>query len=200
MRVFLIHGMGRTRGSLLLLGRRLAQAGHVPSLYGYAVTSKPLGAIAADFADHVAGVTAPDRKAAYAVIGHSLGNVITRLASPLLPPTFARFGMLAPPNRSPALARALRTHPLFTFMTGDAGQQLGDPGFFASLPVPSVPTLVIAGDAARAFFPYRGAPSDGVVGVHETELEGARHEVVPAAHTFIMNHPRAVQLLVDFLR
>lgn len=199
MRVFLIHGMGRTRGSLLLLGRRLAQAGHMPSLYGYAVTSRPLTDIAADFADHVARVTAPEGKAPYAVIGHSLGNVITRLASPSLPATFARFGMLAPPNRSPALARALRTHPLFTFMTGDAGQQLGDLAFYASLPIPKVPTLVIAGDAAVAFMPYRGAPSDGVVGVHETMLDGCRHEVVPAAHTFIMNHPRAVQLLVDFL-
>ena len=199
MHVFLIHGMGRTRGSLLLLARKLAQAGHVPSLYGYAVMRAPLSTIAAEFADHVAGVTAPERGAPYAVIGHSLGNVITRLASPALPATFARFGMLAPPNRSPALARALRTNPLFGFMTGDAGQQLGDPGFYQALPVPAVPTLVIAGDAGRAFLPYRGAPSDGVVGVHETMLAGCRHEVVPAAHTFIMNHPRAVQLLVDFL-
>jgi pimeloyl-ACP methyl ester carboxylesterase len=199
MRVFLIHGMGRTRSSLAPLARRLAQAGHVPSLYGYAVTRAPLATIAADFADHVAGVTAPERGAPYAVIGHSLGNVITRLASTTLPPTFARFGMLAPPNRSPALARAMRRNPLFAVLTGDAGKRLGDHGFYSTLPVPDVPTLVIAGDARVTLMPYRGAASDGVVGVHETELDGARHEVVPAAHTFIMNHPRAIQLLLAFL-
>lgn len=199
MRVFLIHGMGRTRGSLLPLARRLGQAGHTPSLYGYAVTRAPLAAIAADFADHVAGVTAPSRGAPYAIIGHSLGNVITRLASPILPPTFARFGMLAPPNRSPALARAMRRNPLFGVLTGDAGKQLGDHGFYSALPVPDVPTMVIAGETRVPFLPYRGAASDGVVGVHETQLDGARHEVVPSAHTFIMNHPRALALLLEFL-
>jgi hypothetical protein len=199
MRVFLIHGMGRTRASLTPLARRLTQAGHTPSVYGYAVTRAPLTAIAADFADHVAGVTAPERGAPYAVIGHSLGNVITRLASPTLPPTFARFGMLAPPNRSPALARAMRRNPLFGVLTGDAGKQLGDHGFYSALPVPGVPTLVIAGQTNVPFLPYRGAASDGVVGVHETQLDGARHEVVSCAHTFIMNHPRAVQLLLEFL-
>jgi alpha-beta hydrolase superfamily lysophospholipase len=200
MRVFLIHGMGRTRGSLLPLARRLTEAGHTPTLYGYAVTRAPLTAIAAHFAEHVADVTAPRRGAPYAIIGHSLGNVITRLASPSLPPTFARFGMLAPPNRSPALARAMRRNPLFGVLTGDAGRQLGDHGFYASLPIPDVPTLVIAGETRVAFLPYRGAASDGVVGVHETKLDGARHEIVTAAHTFIMNHPQAVQLLLDFLR
>jgi hypothetical protein len=108
--------------------------------------------------------------------------------------------MLAPPNRSPALARAMRRNPLFGVLTGDAGKQLGDHGFYASLPVPDVPTLVIAGDSRVPFLPYRGAASDGVVGMHETQLAGARHEVVPSAHTFIMNHPRAVQLLLEFLR
>jgi pimeloyl-ACP methyl ester carboxylesterase len=135
----------------------------------------------------------------YAVIGHSLGNVITRLCSPQLPAGFARFVMLAPPNRSPALARAMRKSRLFALLTGDAGKKLGDHGFFAELPVPDVPTLVIAGETSSPLLPFRGAASDGVVGVHETHLPGARHELVASAHTFIMNDRRATQLVLDFL-
>ena len=199
MRVFLIHGMGRTSASLLLLARRLGRAGHATSAFGYRVAQHELSRIADDFVAHVTRTTQAEPGAPYAVIGHSLGNVITRLASPRLPPGFARFVMLAPPNRSPALARAMRKSRLYALLTGDAGKKLGDHGFFAELPVPDVPTLVIAGHAEARLLPFRGAASDGIVGVHETHLAGARHELVTAAHTFIMNDRRATQLLLDFL-
>lgn len=199
MRVFLIHGMGRTSVSMALLGRRLARAGHSPSTFGYRVTQHELPRIAEDFRAHVARSMAREPAAPYAVIGHSLGNVITRLCSPLLPAGFARFVMLAPPNRSPALARAMRKSRLFALLTGDAGRRLGDHAFFAELPVPDVATLVIAGETRAPLLPFRGAASDGVVGVHETHLPGARHERVAAAHTFIMNDRRATQLVLDFL-
>jgi pimeloyl-ACP methyl ester carboxylesterase len=201
MRVFLIHGMGRGSWSLASLGRKLARAGHAPSHFGYSVRRAPLADIAASFADHVTAVCAGEPGAPYAVIGHSLGNVITRLASPRLPPGFARFAMLAPPNRSPALARAMRKNPLYAALTGDAGQRLGDHAFYDRLPIPDVPTLVIAGQTnpPPIIYPYRGAPSDGIVGVHETELRGARHEVIPALHSLIMNDRRALALLLEFL-
>ena len=199
MRVFLIHGMGRTTASMVLLGRRLARAGHEPVPFGYRVTRHDLPRIAEDFRAHVARATSKEPGAAYAVIGHSLGNVITRLCSPTLPAGFARFVMLAPPNRSPSLARAMRKSRLFALLTGDAGKKLGDHGFFAELPVPDVPTLVIAGRASAPFLPFRGAASDGIVGVHETHLPGAHHALVDAAHTFIMNDRRATKLVLDFL-
>jgi pimeloyl-ACP methyl ester carboxylesterase len=199
MRVFLIHGMGRTRASLLVLERRLARAGHATSLFGYQVMQQDLPSIAADFGTHVARTLGRAAGEPYAVIGHSLGNVITRLASPGLPAGFARFVMLAPPNRSPALARAMRNSRVFHLLTGDAGKRLGDHAFFETLPVPNVPTLVIAGQSAPRFMPFRGAPSDGVVAVHETHLPGARHEVVDSAHTFIMNSKRTTELVLRFL-
>jgi hypothetical protein len=199
MRVFLIHGMGRTRASMLLLARRLARAGHAPSPFGYGVAQHELSRIAEDFAAHVARTARAEPGAPYAVIGHSLGNVITRLCSPQLPAGFARFVMLAPPNRSPALARAMRKSRLYALLTGDAGKKLGDHGFFEQLPIPDVPTLVIAGQAEARLLPFRGAASDGIVGVHETQLAGARHELVTAAHTFIMNDRRATKLVLEFL-
>jgi pimeloyl-ACP methyl ester carboxylesterase len=199
MQVFLIHGMGRTRASMALLERRLAGAGHEPSSFGYRVMRDDLADIAEAFRAHVARAMASKAPAPYAVVGHSLGNVITRLCSAELPEGFARFVMLAPPNRSPALARAMRKSRLFALLTRDAGRKLGDREFFARLPIPDVPTLVIAGRAEVPLLPFRGAASDGIVGVHETRLPGARHELVDAAHTFIMNDRRATRLLLEFL-
>jgi pimeloyl-ACP methyl ester carboxylesterase len=186
---------------MVVLARRLADAGHAPSMFGYSVARDPLDRIAEDFTEHISRTIARagEGGSAYAVIGHSLGNVITRLASPQLPSGFSRFAMLAPPNRSPALARAMRKNRVYRLLTGDAGQKLGDKSFFDGLPLVTVPTLVIAGQASAPWLPFRGAPSDGIVGVAETELPGARHHVVDAAHTFIMNHPQTVRLLLEFL-
>lgn len=199
MRVFLIHGMGRSPSSLALLGRRLRAAGHAPSSFGYQVARESIDRIAGRYVAHVTKVVEADGGGPYAVVGHSLGNVITRYAAASLPPGFARFVMLAPPNRSPALARAMRGNTVFRALTRDAGDKLGQRAFFEALPVPNVPTLVIAGVGNPPWLPHRDIASDGIVAIEETRLPGARHETVESTHTFIMNNAEAVRLLLEFL-
>ena len=203
MRVFLIHGMGRSRVSLLPLAARLRRAGHATSTFGYSVARAPLETIAARFVEHIEAVRKKDGdpKAPYAIIGHSLGNIITRLATPQLAPGLARFIMLAPPNQSPTLARKLSENILFRTLTGDAGQKLASPEFYAQLPRPKVPTCILAGDAGpRAkWLPFGGAEADGIVSVEETRLDPVPHRQVPALHTFIMNHPHVVTTIRHFL-
>jgi len=203
LRVFLIHGMGRSPASLAFLARRLRRADHHVSLFGYAVRNVSLDVIADRFVTHVSAVLEDDPgDPPYAIVGHSLGNVITRLASPHLPLGFTRFAMLAPPNRPPLLARRLEQNGVFRVLTGDAGQRLADAEFFASLPVPDVPTIILAGDAAKGLtvLPFEGAAADGVVSVDETRLATIPHRVVPAWHTFIMNHPEVGRVLTEFLQ
>lgn len=199
MRVFLIHGMGRSKASMALLARRLRARGHVVSSFGYYVTRAPLSTIAERFGAHVRTSVVDDEP--YAIVGHSLGNIITRAASPGLPKGFSRFVMLAPPNRPPLLARALAKNPVFQVLTRDAGRMLCDDGFYACLPVPDVPMLIIAGTGGPQvpWLPFRGAPSDGVVAVEETVLPGVPHLAVPAIHTFIMNDRRATAAIVEFI-
>jgi hypothetical protein len=211
MRVFLLHGMGRTPASMWLLAWRLRQAGHLPSLFGYAVTLTPLPEIVDKLKAHVLGRLAADKEEGlavgedpepYAVIGHSLGNLLTRLASPELPAGFCRFVQLAPPNHSPASARLLRDQKLFQAITQDAGRKLVDESFFDEVPVPAVPTLIVAGDAGprQAFLPpFRGEPNDGILSVEETRLPGIAHLVLPAIHTFIMNRRDATRAILSFL-
>ncbi|MDP2345701.1 MAG: alpha/beta fold hydrolase [Deltaproteobacteria bacterium] len=207
MRVFLIHGMGRTSASMALLGRRLRLAGHATSSFGYLVSRQTIDDIADRWVEHIernrkAGGDDGDDDGSFAVVGHSLGNVITRKALPHLP-SLARFVMLAPPNHPPAMARALERSPVFRALTQDAGQKLldVDGGFYASLPVPTMPTLIVAGDGGPRFArsPWKGGANDGVVSVDETRLEGIETVVVDAIHTLIMNQREVAGLTLRFL-
>ena len=197
MQVFLVHGMGRTPRSFALLSWRLARAGMQVSSFGYRVREHDLTSIAARFAAHV------EERAAgpYAVIGHSLGNVVARLASPDLPPGLAHLVMLAPPNRPPRLASLLRDHGVFRALTQDAGQRLADAAFYDALPIPAVPTVVFAGTAGprAAWLPLGDDVSDGVVALEETRLPGADHREVAALHTFIMNDAEVTKTIVELL-
>ncbi len=204
MRVFLIHGMGRTPASMWVLDRRLRAAGYLPSLFGYFVTVSDLDVIAARFLRHVERVREADAAqhddGGYAVVSHSLGGIITRLAAPRLPPGWRAFTMLAPPNRPPAVVTGvLGELKLFRLFTRDAGRKLKDPAFYRGLPKPSVPTLVIAGTGGpRLARLHLDAPNDGLLRAEETLLEDTEHVEVDAMHTFLMNRTDVLDTMRAF--
>ena len=203
MRVFLIHGMGRTPASMWGLAMRLRMAGHWPSTFGYMVTLENLEAIGERFLSHVEDALIADRADGepYAVVGHSLGSIVTRLVSPQLPEGFRKFIMLAPPNHPPAIARALRGNPIFRAVTRDAGSKLTDADFYDRLPVPEVPSLIIAGNRGPrvSWLPFGDEPHDAVVGVDETRLGEIPVIQVPAIHTFLMNRADVFAHIRSFL-
>lgn len=209
MRVFLLHGMARTAASMLILSSRLKALGHSSSLFGYHVTVSELDGIADRLVERVGEVMAgdavregvPEGSLPYAIVGHSLGNVIARLASPRLPPGLSHVVMLAPPNRSPIAARYLEDNPIFRLLTRDAGKKLADPDFFASLPRPDVPILVIAGvrGPSVSWLPFEGRTNDCVVALEETHLEGAPTLEVDGIHTFLMNRRDVAEAIRKFL-
>ena len=199
MRVILIHGMGRTPRSMSLLGLRLTRAGFDVNSFGYDVRKTPLLDIAEHFAAFARRHVKPEEP--FAIISHSLGGVITRLATHTLPAGLTRIVMLAPPNAPPHLASLVHRHASATyrFVFRDAGQQLLDASFYARLPIPSARTLVIAGDSAPRVH-FAGALNDGIVSVEETKLEGAAHRVVHTIHTIIMNDRDVTRMAIEFVR
>lgn len=207
MRIFLLHGMARTPISMALLAWRLKKAGHEPNLFGYTVLAQSLEHIADRFAERVRKVIAQDAERAgaptssYAVVGHSLGNLITRLASPQLPAGFARFVMITPPNRAPVIARAVRPRLVLKLAAGRATHQLLDTEFFSRLPIPAVPTLIIAGNRGprASWLPFGGAPNDIILRVDETLIEGVETIEIPALHTFVMNRRDVFETIRHFL-
>ncbi len=106
--------------------------------------------------------------------------------------------MLGTPNRTPRLARRFRTWWPFRIATGDPGQRLGDPGFFAELPPPHVPYTIIAGTGGHrgGGGPFGTDENDWIVGVGETLVSDADEPIlVPVVHTFMMGN-RAVRAAV----
>ena len=204
MRIFLIHGMGRTPASMWVLDRRLRAAGYRPSLFGYFVTVSDLAAIAARFRRHVERVRAADAARpddrGYAIVSHSLGGIITRLVAPELPSGWRAFIMLAPPNRPPAVVTdVIGGLRLFRLFTQDAGEKLRDPAFYRDLPRPPVPTQVVAGTGGpRLAKLHLDAPNDGVLRAAETRLEGTEHVEVDAVHTFLMNRADVLATIQGF--
>src|SRR5882757_9916496 len=110
MRAILVHGMGRSPLSQLLLAKRLRAAGARVDLFGYS-TLRPFGVSLNRLVKriHALGDDEP-----FILVGHSLGCVLIRAALPRL--TKARPSacfFLAPPNQVPRAARFFATNRLY---------------------------------------------------------------------------------------
>lgn len=186
--VVLVHGMGRGRASMWLLGQTLEARGYRVLNWGYSSYADSVPALGAALADAVEASEGAAPRVHF--VGHSLGNILIRWTLAHDRPARAgRVVMLAPPNQgaqaadrwAPRLARVIP--PIADLRTA--------PGSTArALPAPAgVEVGVIAG------------AYDGKVTVAETHLPGERaHVVVPAAHSFIMNRGDVHRLTLRFLR
>jgi hypothetical protein len=195
--IVLLHGMGRSRVSMALLGRRLRRRGYEVHLFGYNARGPTLDDLSRTLQGFIEErVAAP----AYHLVGHSLGNVIVRNGFRFrYRPTLLRIVMIAPPNGPAVLASRLRDNRLYRWWTGDSGQRVGDVDFYRTLPVPDVEFGIIAGDRGhRVGF---DEPNDGVVQVGSTRLEGMRDWIVlHHTHTLIMLARDTSELCLRFLR
>jgi pimeloyl-ACP methyl ester carboxylesterase len=195
--VVLVHGMGRTPLSMLLLACRLRRAGLKPLSFGYSATFESFAGIAERLARRF------DRlgQRPSIGIGHSLGGLLLRAAVARLAPTTLpprHLFMLGTPNRSPSLARSLRHRRLYRLVHGDSGQMLGDPQRMNALPPLRVPTTEIAGTAGLKgrWTPFGDEANDGIVSVREAELDGATLIQLPLLHSFIMNSKRVAEIVL----
>ena len=168
--VVLLHGMGRTRGSMAVLGWRLEQAGYQVYNFPYSQRDQTLDGLSESLK---AFIDEQLETPTYHLIGHSLGNIIIRngFKAPY-PEGLKRIVMIAPPNRPAELARFFEDNSLYQWITGESGQKLADPSFYEDLPVPTVEFGVIAGDIEREIG-FDG-PNDGVIKVENTKLSSKK--------------------------
>ncbi len=190
--VVLLHGLGRTRHSLSRMDRALTSAGFTTLCLGYSSMRQPIEQHAVAVAKRLSEIPTPKK---LSFVTHSLGGLVVRQLFTLSAPwraAISRIVMLAPPNRGASLASALDKGGVVRGIMGPSYAQIAE-GFAETLPVPDVPFAIFAGDAP-------GVPGDGLLSVAETRLEGAaEHHVVPAIHTFIMNHPDVIRGTIAFL-
>lgn len=188
MDLVLIHGMGTTPVSMMLLRRRLRQAGHNPILFGYYPTLEGLSHATARLVKLI------DRQVDtrhYALVGHSLGTVIIRTALGHLEhraPSACFF--LAPPMVACKAAKFFSRIWLYKLLTGEMGQLLAVDAFMSNLPMPQVPTRIYAGVGGlrRSWLPFGTEANDFILSVSEAtgrfEAEALK---IPSSHTYIMN-------------
>jgi triacylglycerol lipase len=191
--VVLLHGLGRTRHSLLLMDRALEGAGFSTLRMSYPSMREPIERHAAAVARRLQEIPIPAR---LSFVTHSLGGLVVRQLLTVDAPwrsALNRIVMLAPPNRGASLASTLDKGGVLRSIMGPSYAQIAE-GYAETLPVPDVPFAIFAGDVAWL-------PGDGLLTVDETRLDGAaEHHVVPVIHTFIMNHPDVIRGTAAFLR
>jgi pimeloyl-ACP methyl ester carboxylesterase len=191
--IVLVHGLGRTRLSMLPLEWSMERAGYEVLNWGYSSTCCSVDEIARQLVDDLDEELRERPELAGArfhFVGHSLGNIVVRSMLAAGPPvSVGRVVMLAPPNRGSLvadryeryLAWLLRPLPELTTRDGSTARALPLP--------PAVEVGVIAGRY------------DGKVSVADSHLSGqADHVVVPSAHTFIMAREDVRRLVLSFLR
>ena len=182
--IILLHGQGRTRLSMVILGKRFRSAGYQTLNFPYNQTTDSLDEISGQLIEFIRKKV---KTSNYHLIGHSLGNVIIRNAfRKEYPDGLGKIVMLAPPNQPAHLAKRLKKNPVYRKFTGDSGQKLSEEEFYRDLPVPTVPFGVIAGDKGQSL--TFSEPNDAVVTVESTKLEGmADWILLHHGHAFIMN-------------
>src|SRR3990172_930576 len=101
--VVLLHGLGRTQASMLLLATRLEERGWETATFGYvAALDGSIDRISDELLVFL-GERARGRR--YHLIAHSMGNIVVRAGFRRgYPPGLGRIVMLAPPNQRPHLA------------------------------------------------------------------------------------------------
>ncbi|MEM8640984.1 MAG: alpha/beta hydrolase [Cyanobacteria bacterium P01_G01_bin.54] len=187
MNCILIHGMGRTPLSMLLLYYRLKRAGHCPHLFGYSPAIAALQQVSQRLIQTIESIT-PNQP--YALIGHSLGSVIIRTATRQLThhlPQACFF--LAPPMVACQAARFFARFWLYQLINGEMGQLLAQDKFMADLTLPANTKIYIGiGGPQADWLPFGTQINDGILSAQEAGL-GLQTPVmtVPEIHTFIMN-------------
>ena len=206
--VVFLHGLARTSASMEKAATAFENSGYTVANVSYPSRKFPIEELAPLAIE--AGLEKCPANAVVHFVTHSLGGILVRYY--LEHNEISNLGrvlMLAPPNRGSRVAKAVRSQPMFQWYFGPAGQELPDP---AGWPAPPPPFAVIAGTCnASAFAPpgllARAAgvmppdePSDGIVTVAETRLEGMHDfATVNASHTWIMNHPEARAMVLAYL-
>ena len=203
--VVLVHGLGRSARSLLLMESRLESAGYRVVSFDYPSTTEPIERLVDSLASVVSGCCSEQTEKTH-IVTHSMGGVLVRsyLAGAEVPYE-GRVVMMSPPNQGSEIVDAFGSSPLWVTLVGPAGASLGTD----SLSVPnqlgpvSFPLGIIAGD--RSVLPLGSwlipGPDDGLVGVERAHVEGAvDFLVVPATHTMIMNRADVAVEVINFLR
>ena len=199
--VVLLHGLLRTKYSMLLLARTLRRNGYQVLNFGYPSLRKSIDQHAADLDAFL-----QQQKNLHIThfATHSLGSIIVRRYAQQYhknSPKLGRVVMLGPPNQGSSFAKKLTKLPGFASVMGPSFQELCT---LADNPLSEkLEVGVIAGgrNANRGYSPLLCGDNDGIVTVEETKLKGAKDSILlPGLHSFLVYYPSIISQTLTFLK
>lgn len=204
--VVLLHGLGRTSGSMRLLERRVAKAGFRTLSIRYPSTREPLPAIIEKLEPDMRRF-ASSLEGRVHVVTHSLGGLVARaLLTRQRPPNLGRVVMLAPPHGGSEWVDMLERYRLASKILGPNSQYLvtrRKADLDLHLGDISYELGIIAGDRPidRLIAPFLiRTPHDGKVSVASTKVAGMTdHLILPVGHPMMPFHPHVARQAITFI-
>lgn len=205
--VILLHGLCRTSASMNTMQRALTAAGYTVTNLDYPSRSASI----AELSEAALGPALAEcrRQSATKIhfVTHSLGGILVRsyFARHAASPDLGKVVMLGPPNQGSEVVDRLGDWPVFSWINGPAGRELGTaPNSTPNQLGPATLHVgIIAGTRSINWINSLLIPGDddGKVSVERTKLAGmSDHLAIAATHPFLMGNPRAIRQTLAFLR
>ncbi|KUJ84389.1 alpha/beta hydrolase [Microbulbifer flavimaris] len=200
----LLHGLGRSDGSMESLERALEKADFQVVNVDYPSTVYPIETLAGQAIAPALDRCGPGTPVHF--VTHSMGGILVRHYLSRVPvPNLGRVVMLGPPNKGSEVVDALGEVPGFHAILGDAGLQLGTSAESVpnQLGAANFEVGIIAG--TRSINPVLSqiipATDDGKVSVASTRLDGmSDHLQMPVTHVFMMQNDEVIKQVIYFLQ
>jgi hypothetical protein len=204
--VILLHGLCRTSRSMVKMDQALASAGYKVLNVDYPSRSAPIDKLADDAISKAVAECDAGGATKINFVTHSMGGILVRsyLARHTIP-NLGRVVMLAPPNQGSEVVDKLGNWPIFKWINGVAGNELGT----GTNSVPNqlgpanFPVGIIAGDRSVNWINSLiiPGPEDGKVSVQRAKLDGMTDFIViHTTHPFIMRNHEVIRQTIQFLR
>ncbi len=205
--VILLHGLGRTRFSMMKMALQLKAAGYRVLNLGYPSRKKSISTLAEEVISKGVEECRQHPLGKIHFVTHSLGGILLRhfLAHNRLD-SLGHVVMLSPPNKGSEVVDVLKNNLFFKWFLGPAGQELGTDrdSMPSNLKGVDHSVGIITGNKRAVFDGYfsRIIPGedDGKVSVESAKLEGmADFLVTPSKHPFIMFDEEVIRQTLYFL-
>ena len=201
----LLHGLARSSRSMRKLEQALNGAGFRTINIDYPSTRFTNAQLLERFIHP--GITKYCPPDAYQLhfVGHSMGGILSRLyIQQQRPAKLGKVVTIASPHKGTELVDKLGWIPLFKWINGRAGYEMGAKAntLLDSLPKPDYPVLAVVGTFSGNPFYSLLIPGrdDGKVSVDSASLLGAQQVLkVPYSHTYIMKKRKVIEAVVGFL-